>query len=62
MEMGYGLAEGKSCTNIKDGFPRKTAILLDFVQMRGEGGPAQIFWHLFISAFLVNKMNLFPPK
>ena len=26
------------------------------------GGPAQIFYHLFISAFLVNKSSLFPPK
>ena len=29
------------------------AVLLDFVQ---------IFWHLFISAFLVNKRSLIPPK
>ena len=36
----------------------KTAVLLDFVQMRG-GNPAQIFWHLFISAFLVNKGGYF---
>ena len=42
---------------------KKAAVLLDFVQMRGEGeGPAQIFWHLFISAFLVNKRSLIPPK
>ena len=26
------------------------------------GSPAPIFCHLFISAFLVNKMSLFPPK
>ena len=42
---------------------KKTAVLLDFVQMNGEGeGPAQIFCHLFISAFLVNNRSLFPPK
>ena len=41
----------------------KSAVLLDFVQMRGDGeGPVQIFWHLFISAFLVDKRSLFPPK
>ena len=31
---------------------KKVSVLLDFVQMRG-GGPAQIIFHLFISAFLV---------
>ena len=36
----------------------KTALLLDFVQMRG-GGPCPNF---FISAFLVMKRSLFPPK
>ena len=42
---------------------KKVARFLDFVQMRGEGcGPAQIFCHLFISAFLANKRSLFPPK
>ena len=42
---------------------KKGAVLLDFVQMREGGeGAAQIFCHLFISAFLVNKMSLFPPK
>ena len=41
---------------------RMAAVLLDFVQMRGGGGPAQIFYHLFITAFLVNKRSLFPPK
>ena len=40
---------------------KKVARLLDFVQMRG-GGPAQIFCHTFINAFLVNKRSLFPPK
>ena len=28
----------------------------------GGEGPARIFCHLFISAFLVNKRSLFPPK
>ena len=28
----------------------------------GGGGAAQIFWHLFISAFLVDKRSLFPPN
>ena len=46
---------------IRDGVPKKIAVLLDFVQMRG-GGPAQIFCPFFISAFLVNKRSLFPPK
>ena len=41
---------------------KKTAVHLDFVQMRGGGGPVQIFCHLFINAFLVNKRSLFPPK
>ena len=35
---------------------KKVAVLLDFAQMRGRGGPAQIFWHLFISALLVNNI------
>ena len=34
---------------------KNVAVLLDFFQMRGGEGPAQIFWHIFISAFLVNK-------
>ena len=45
-----------------EGFPEKVAVLLDFVQLRGEEGPAQIFCPLFICAFLVNKWSLFPPK
>ena len=41
---------------IGKGSRKKAAVLLDFVQMRGGGeGPAQIFWQLFIIAFLVNK-------
>ena len=41
----------------REGFPKKAAVLLDFVQMRGGGGPAHIYWHLFISAFLVVQDN-----
>ena len=48
---------------LREGFPKKVAVLLDFVEMRGRGeGPAQIFCHLFISAFLVNERSLFPQK
>ena len=43
-------------------FSRKNAVLLDFVQMRWGEGPAQIFCHLFKSAFLVNKWSLCPTK
>ena len=49
-------------THLGKGSRNKTAVLLDFVQMRGGGGPVQIFCHFFISAFLVNKRSLFPPK
>ena len=44
---------------VREDVPKKAAVPLDFVQMRG-GGPAQIVWHLLISAFLVNKRS--PPK
>ena len=30
-----------------EGLPKKVAVLLDFVQLRGEEGPAQIFCPLF---------------
>ena len=46
----------KRC-RFREGFTKKVAVLLDFFQMRG--GPAQFFWHLFISALLVNKRSLF---
>ena len=39
---------------VREGFTEKVAVLLDFVRMRGRKGPAQIFFHLFINAFLVN--------
>ena len=32
---------------LRDGLPQKIAVLLDFVQMRGGEGPAQIFCPLF---------------
>ena len=48
--------------SLRDGLPKKVAVLLDFVQLRGGEGPAQIFWHIFISAFLVNKRSFFHPK
>ena len=52
---------GKEYQSVREGFTKKVAVLLDFVQMRGGGeGPAQIFCHLLISAFLVNKRSLFP--
>ena len=44
------------------GSQKKAAVLLDFVQMSGGEGPAQIFWHLFISAFLVNKKESISSK
>ena len=53
-----------SLRSLRDGFTKKNvALLLDFVQMRGGGeGPAQFFCYFFISAFLVNKRSVFPPK
>ena len=39
---------------------QKTAVF-EFCPNEG-GGAAQFFWHLFISALLVNKRSLFPPK
>ena len=33
--------------SLRDGPPKKIAVLLDFVQMRGGKGPAQIFCPLF---------------
>ena len=48
-------------TRESKGVTKKTAVLLDFVQMRG-GRALPNFCHFFISAFLVNKRGLFPPK
>ena len=55
-ETGHGLREGLR--------KKKVAVLLDFVQMRrwGRGRALAKFLSLFISAFLVNKRSLFPPK
>ena len=52
--------EGKGA-RIRDGFPRTNCWSFGFCPNEGGGGPAQIFRHLFISAFLVNKRGLFPP-
>ena len=40
-------------SSLREGFTKKVAVLLDFVQMRGGGGPAQFFSHLFLNALLV---------
>ena len=45
-----------------EGFTKKFARLLDFVQMRGEGRALPNFYHIFRSAFLVNKRSLFHSK
>ena len=50
----------KEVTNLGTTSRIKAAVLLDFVQVRGR--VAQIFWHLYTSAFLVIKRSLFPPK
>ena len=34
---------GKEYQSVREGFTKKVAVLLDFVQMRGGEGPAQIF-------------------
>ena len=41
--------------------PEKNCCPLGFCPNEG-GGPAQFSCHIFISAFLVNKRSLFPPK
>ena len=44
-------------------YHKKSSFSFGFCPHEGGGeGPAQIFWHLFISAFLANKRSLFPPK
>ena len=52
----------KRSLDLREGFTKKVAVLFNFVQMKGGEGPAQIFCHFFISAFLVNKRSLFLPK
>ena len=49
----------KRSLDLREGFTKKVAVLFNFVQMKGGEGPAQIFCHFFISAFLVNKRSLF---
>ena len=46
---------------IMDVLLRKNICSFRFCPNEG-GGAAQGFWHLFISAFLVNKSSLFSPK
>ena len=64
----YKLKDGSLSKTVSsrttEGFLKKTAVLLDVVQMRGRGGelgPFPIFCHLFIGAFLVKKRSLFLP-
>ena len=47
--------------NLRDGFTRKNCCSFRFCSNEG-GGAAQNFWHLFMSAFLVNRKRLFPRK
>ena len=37
----------KICRKVREGLPKKVAVLLDFVQLRGVEGPAQILCPLF---------------
>ena len=46
---GYGVTE------VRDSFMRKNCCSFGVCPNEGGGGSAQFFWHLFISAFLVNK-------
>ena len=46
----------ESNNHLRDGFPKKAAVM-DFFPRGGEG-PAQIFEHLFIYAFLVNEQEM----
>ena len=41
---------------------RKMLLFFWILSKWGGGGPAQIFWHLVISEFLVKKRSRFPPK
>ena len=53
----------KCSQTIRDGFMRKKCCSFGFGFCPDEGGgAAQFFWHLFISAFLVDKRSLFPPN
>ena len=42
------------CEALREGLPKKIGVLLDFVQMRGGEGPAQIFCPLFTNCILEN--------
>ena len=44
---------------MREGLPKKVVVLLDFVQMRGEG-PAQIFVHFSQTVYIENwEQNFF---
>ena len=49
---------------LREGFTKKSCCSFGFCpnEVGGKGGDCPIFCYLFISAFLVNKMSLFPPK
>ena len=54
---GYGVTE------VRGSFMRKNCCSFGFFPNEGKGGgPGQIFWYIFISEFLLNKMSQFPPK
>ena len=46
----------------KDSSQKYMSCSSGFFPNEGGGGCCPIFWHIFISAFLVNKRSLFPPK
>ena len=53
----------RSNNDLREDIPKKCCCSFGFCPNEGQGeGPAQIFCHLFISVFLVNKRSLFPPK
>ena len=46
-------------SNLRDGLPKKIAVLLDFVQMRGRfEGPAQIFCHIGVKKKVVQVVQI----
>ena len=46
----------------RESFPKKRWCSFGFCPNEGGGGTCPFFWHLFISAFYVNKRSLFLPK
>ena len=58
---GVGLSQTSPIPRSSDGDNKETYIKDNFTKKKVLG-LAQIFCHLFISAFLVNKRSLFPPK